>query len=99
MTKYAEWKIWNGGENPCPGKRVQYQTTSQNRQQLQDDFSDDLRWSHKEWPGDIIAYREVVESVQHLKYTYYVGDNKFNITIQCVDGEIDKSVPPKAEWV
>lgn len=54
------WEVWEGGENPVPGKWVKYKLRSGAQYS---DYSDDLDWSHSS-PGssassyDIIAFQE-----------------------------------------
>lgn len=54
------WEVWEGGENPAPGKWVKYKLRSGAQYA---DYSDDLDWSHSS-PGssassyDIIAFQE-----------------------------------------
>ena len=54
------WEVWEGGENPAPGKWVKYKLRSGAQYA---DYSDDLDWSHSS-PGssassyDIIAFKE-----------------------------------------
>lgn len=54
------WEVWEGGENPVPGKWVKYKLRSGAQYA---DYSDDLDWSHSS-PGssassyDIIAFQE-----------------------------------------
>lgn len=55
-----DWEVWEGGENPVPGKLVKYKLRSGAQYA---DYSDDLDWSHSS-PGssassyDIIAFQE-----------------------------------------
>lgn len=54
------WEVWEGGENPAPGKWVKYKLRSGAQYA---DYSDDLDWSHSS-PGssassyDIVAFQE-----------------------------------------
>lgn len=54
------WEVWEGGENPAPGKWVKCKLRSGAQYA---DYSDDLDWSHSS-PGssassyDIIAFQE-----------------------------------------
>lgn len=54
------WEVWEGGENPVPGKWVKYKLRSGAQYA---DYSDDLDWSHSS-PGssassyDIVAFQE-----------------------------------------
>lgn len=54
------WEVWEGGENPAPGKWVKYKLRSGAQHA---DYSDDLDWSHSS-PGssassyDIVAFQE-----------------------------------------
>lgn len=66
MDEYSQdglpegWEVWEGGENPAPGKWVKYKLRSGAQYA---DFSDDLDWSHSS-PGssassyDIVAFQE-----------------------------------------
>ena len=59
-----DWIIWNGGECPVPGKRVQVQFRYQSRieaERYEGREADLLRWGHAGNGGDIIAYRIIPE--------------------------------------
>ena len=54
------WEVWEGGENPAPGKWVKYKLRSGAQYA---DYSDDLDWSHSSPESsassyDIIAFKE-----------------------------------------
>lgn len=53
------WEVWEGGENPAPGKWVKYKLRSGAQHAY---YSDDLDWGHSspdsfESPYDIVAYQ------------------------------------------
>lgn len=63
--QYMEWKIWNGGKCPVsPETLVQVQLRSEYRERAESAHpcqGPDCRWTWEDLPGDIIAYREVIE--------------------------------------
>ena len=66
-----DWIIWNGGECPVPGKRVQVQFRYQSRieaERYEGREADLLRWGHAGNGGDIIAYRIIPEPLWAERY-------------------------------
>ena len=54
------WEVWEGGENPAPGKWVKYKLRSGAQYA---DYSDNLDWSHSSLGSsassyDIVAFQE-----------------------------------------
>jgi hypothetical protein len=77
MTKFSEWRIWNGGECPvAPDTLVQVQCACETRSAslVKPTYAaDDYHW---EWRNDgsghdIIAYREVLEPVVTTLVQYW----------------------------
>lgn len=55
-----DWEVWEGGENPAPGKWVKYKLRSGAQYA---DYSDNLDWSHSSLGSsassyDIVAFQE-----------------------------------------
>lgn len=80
MTKYGEWRIWNGGECPVdPDTKVQVQTACQSRSYVERrDWTgiarqiDWLMTTHRS--STIIAYRVVKEPMRETrKHECWVG--------------------------
>lgn len=83
------WQIWNGGENPVPGKFVQKQLSDETRNTAEEDFvlqSDVYRWNHvyKSGWNNIVCYRvmekikpEVVEVIRWVNPVDYEPDGIF----------------------
>ncbi len=76
--KAGDWKIWNGGENPVPGKLVQWQLARDTRAEIleyEPVESVHLRWNHcTKLKTNIVCYRvmeevkpEVVEVVRWVE--------------------------------
>ena len=63
MTKFGEWKIWNGGEPPLAyGAMCQVQFRAESRHGAESTAARSVcDWSQDGGDYDIIAYREVIE--------------------------------------
>lgn len=59
----SEWIKWSGGENPAKDKMVLVRFRTSNIQESYSAKANNLRWSHKMWPGDIVEYM-IVGDVQ-----------------------------------
>lgn len=55
------WIDWSGGENPVPGRWVEFETRGVGQQEFRHQKSDALAWGHKEVPpiAEIIRFRLV----------------------------------------
>ena len=86
----SDWIIWNGGECPVPGKRVQIQLRCQTRFEAELGL---IRYTHQrqwEWAVDgnedfdIIAYRLIPEPLW-VEVTGYVQLGKYIVLGESVD--------------
>jgi hypothetical protein len=60
LTKFWDaegnhWKDWKGGENPIPGRRVEFYRRDGDK--VVYDNSNDCRWAHRDSASDIVRYR------------------------------------------
>lgn len=103
MTKFSEWRIWNGGECPvAPDTLVQVQFADETRSEVRKRClcnAKKIRW---EWRvdgdgSDIIAYREVLVPVVTTKVLHWQNmgaateyksmGDTHTITLTLIDGE------------
>ena len=54
-----DFTVWTGGENPVPGKTVEYQTALCHSSCVHKDLSDKLHWPKRSGLTHITAYRVV----------------------------------------
>lgn len=58
----GDWIEWGGGENPAPGKTVEYKMCWGSMSYI--GRAESLRWDKQDWDTDIVAYRIVKDDTQ-----------------------------------
>ena len=87
MTKFGEWKIWNGGEPPLAyGAMCQVQFRAESRHGAESTAARSVcDWSQDGGDYDIISYREVIEQKRETVTLWsrdeYLNDQGFSATL------------------